>query len=66
MIVGIQFANVHDASIFKNLVFAYSFKGDSVEELVKDQTSKLGNPNYEISKPTTFERKEHAGWDPSS
>lgn len=24
----------------------------------------MGNPSYDISKPYSFERKEHAGWDP--
>jgi len=35
-IVGIQFANVHDASTFKNLIQASSFKGDNIESLVKE------------------------------
>ena len=24
----------------------------------------MGNPTYGISRPLTFEKKEHAGWDP--
>lgn len=42
--------------------------GDPIplEEVVKTHKSKLGNSSYDISKPLSFERKEHAGWDPIS
>lgn len=66
MHIGVQFANVHDASVFRNLIHAYSFKGNNIEEVVKEHREKLGNPNLEISKPLAFERKEHAGWDPTT
>ncbi len=26
----------------------------------------MGNPGYNISRPLTFEKKEHAGWDPKT
>lgn len=33
---------------------------------MKEHREKLGNPNLDISKPLAFERKEHAGWDPTT
>ncbi|CDW79346.1 neural wiskott-aldrich syndrome protein [Stylonychia lemnae] len=62
--IGIQFANVHDASVFRNLILQYSIKSENVADTVKEQKSKLGNQNYDITRPLLFERKEHAGWDP--
>lgn len=41
--IGVQFANVHDASAFRNLIQTYSFKGDDVSEMVKEQKNKMGN-----------------------
>ena len=67
ILVGIQYSNVHDASIFRNLIQTYSFKCTStLADVVKEQQSKLGNPAYNISRPLTFEKKEHAGWDPKT
>eukprot|EP00347_Sterkiella_histriomuscorum_P002362 403368446 len=64
--IGIQFANVHDASVFRNLIHTYSFKGDKVEEVLMEHKSKLGISAVQITKPLVFQRKEHAGWDPST
>jgi hypothetical protein len=65
ILVGIQFSNVHDASCFRNLIQTYAFKcTGNLNDVVKDQKSRLGNPSYGISRPSTFEKKEHAGWDP--
>ena len=69
VLVGIQFSNVHDASLFRNLVNTYSFKCDNpgeLQDLIKSEQQKLGNPSYNISKPLSFAKKEHAGWDPVS
>ena len=30
VVVGLEFANVHDASAFKSLVLKYAFKGDDI------------------------------------
>ena len=67
VVVGIQFANVHDASLFRNLVNSYSFKCETpsqLQDLIKSEQQKLGNPSYNISRPVSFAKKEHAGWDP--
>ena len=64
--IGLEFANVHDASTFKNLVQTYSYKGENIDEVVKEQEKRVGIDNPEISKPNFFERKEHAGWNPST
>jgi ketol-acid reductoisomerase len=60
---------VHDASVFRNLINAYSFKCETqaqLQDLVKEQQSKVGVPVHNISKPLSFEKKEHAGWDPKT
>jgi hypothetical protein len=45
LLVGIQYSNVHDASCFRNLIQTYAFKcTGNLNDVVKDQKSKLGNP----------------------
>ncbi len=63
IIMGVEFASVYDASTFKKFVNNYSLKGSN-QDVIDSERLKMGKTNY--TKPFSFERKEHAGWNPNS
>mmetsp|Transcript_41555 Transcript_41555/g.30546 ORF Transcript_41555/g.30546 Transcript_41555/m.30546 type:complete len:252 (-) Transcript_41555:603-1358(-) len=64
VIVGIEFSDSSEASAFEKLIDRYSLKAESVPELIKEESQKVGAQNLDIKRPTSFSKEEHAGWDP--
>ena len=63
IVIGVEFANLYDAKYFKRLVDKFSFSGEA-RSVVKEEKRKYGLQNYKLSRPASFLRKQHNGWNP--